>query len=54
MSFGRDVATVLGKIESGVRLAIFAVAISQFANEMSFIATFGPSFSEIDRDERRI
>src|SRR6185503_162933 len=44
---GRDVPAVATEIDTGIRFAIFAVAVCQLAEEMSGVTPFGPGLPEI-------
>ncbi len=41
-----DVAAIMSEVQRRVRLAILAVGISQFADEVCPISAFGPSFAQ--------
>ncbi len=45
MSLDGDIPTVFGKVERGIGLTVFTVAISKLANEVSFLPSLGPGFS---------
>ncbi len=47
---GSDVTAISGKIERGIGLAVFAVAIRKFADEMRLIAAFRPRLAKIETD----
>jgi hypothetical protein len=40
-----DVAAVVGKVQRRVGLGVFAVTVGQLADEVRFVASFGPSFT---------
>ena len=44
---GCDVAAVFGEIEGRIRLAVFAIAVSQFTDKVCFVPAFRPGFSQI-------
>jgi hypothetical protein len=46
MFLGCKVAAIFSEVERGIGLAVFAVAVGQLGDEMSHVATFGPSFAK--------